>query len=283
MLLSALYALACLLCDLVLLRCRGNAARDVELLALRHEVRVLRRTAGRRARCPGDRLLLAVFGRCLPRTSWHVFPARPETLLRWHRELVRRKWAAFGRRRGPGRPPLPTELHGLLVRLATENSGWGYRRIRGELLNLGHDVSATAIGAMSTQLLAVAGEGSSTIAQVAIELIGVRQDLQGLASDVEPRVRRLDTMLRAAEAAEKQAEFVLTSPVMAALAGASGVNVQLPFLEIIEGVGLVAGPMSAATDPLREAVPMIRRDIQFLDGWITWLRSFAAYRHQRGE
>jgi len=140
-----------------------------------------------------------------------------------------------------------------------------------------------AIGAMSTQLLAVAGEGSSTIAQVAIELIGVRQDLQGLASDVEPRVRRLDTMLRAAEAAEKQAEFVLTSPVMAALAGASGVNVQLPFLEIIEGVGLVAGPMSAATDPLREAVPMIRRDIQFLDGWITWLRSFAAYRHQRGE
>ena len=92
MLLSALYALAWLLLNLVLLRCGGNAARDVELLALRHEVRVLRRTTARPARKPGDRLLLAALSRCLPRTSWHIFPVRPETLLRWHRELVRRKW-----------------------------------------------------------------------------------------------------------------------------------------------------------------------------------------------
>ncbi len=148
MLLSVLYALACLLLDLILLRCRGDAARDVELLALRHEVRVLRRTTTRPARRPGDRLLLAALGRCLPRTSWHIFPVRPETLLRWHRELVRRKWAAFGRRRGPGRPSLPTEIRALVVRLAAENPGWGYRRIRGELLGLGHDVSATAIRAV---------------------------------------------------------------------------------------------------------------------------------------
>jgi len=148
MLLSALYAIACLLADLALVRCRGGAARDVELLALRHEVRVLRRTTKAPARRPGDRLLLAALSRCLPRTGWHGFPVRPETLLRWHRELTRRKWAAFGRRRGPGRPPLAAPVRQLIVRLATENPRWGYQRIRGELLKLGHDVSASAIRAI---------------------------------------------------------------------------------------------------------------------------------------
>src|SRR3712207_6793199 len=104
MLLSALYALTCLLLDLVRLGCRGNAARDVELLVLRHEVRVLRRHAKRPRYQPGDRLVLAGLGRLLPRSEWWRFPVRPETLLRRHRELVRRKWAAFGRRRGPRRP-----------------------------------------------------------------------------------------------------------------------------------------------------------------------------------
>ena len=87
---------------------RNPAARaeKVELLALRHEVRVLRRQVKRSAWRPRDRLLLAALSRCLPRAEWGRFPVRPETLLRWHRELVRRKWAAFGRRRGPGRPPL---------------------------------------------------------------------------------------------------------------------------------------------------------------------------------
>jgi putative transposase len=147
MLLSVLYTIACLLADLVLLRCRGSMARDVELLALRHEVRVLRRTTKRPAYRPGDRLLLAALSRCLPRAAWPVFPVRPETLLRWHRELTRRRWAAFGRRRGPGRPPLAESVRELIVRLATENPGWGYQRIRGELLKLGHDVSASAIRA----------------------------------------------------------------------------------------------------------------------------------------
>ena len=70
---------------------------------------------------------------------------RPETLLRWHRGLVRRKWAAFGQRRSPGRPPLAWEVRDLIVRLAQENPTWGYQRIRGELLNLGHTVAAATI------------------------------------------------------------------------------------------------------------------------------------------
>ncbi len=77
-----------------------------------------------------------------------MFPVRPETLLRWHRELVRRKWALFGRRRGPGRPPLPAPSRDFILQLAQENPCWGYQRIRGELLKLGHCVSATTIRAL---------------------------------------------------------------------------------------------------------------------------------------
>ena len=148
MLASMVYAVVRLLLDLALLRCRSSSARDLELLALRHEVRVLRRRTTRIAWRPGDRLVLTALSRYFPRAGWHAFPVRPETLLRWHRELVRRRWAAFGRRRGPGRPPLPPACRDLVLRLATENPGWGYERIRGELLKLGHQVSATAIRAL---------------------------------------------------------------------------------------------------------------------------------------
>ncbi len=70
---------------------------------------------------------------------------RPATILGWHRALVRRRWAAFSRRRGPGRPPLPAECRELVLRLARQNPLWGYVRIRGELLKLGHRVSTTSI------------------------------------------------------------------------------------------------------------------------------------------
>ena len=143
MLLSLVYTVVRLLLDVALLRCRSAAARDLELLVLRHEVRVLRRRTQRTAWRPGDRLAFTALSRCLPRARWRVFPVRPETLLRWHGELIRRKWAVFGRRPAPGRPPLPAALRALMLQLATENPGWGYQRIRGELLKLGHRVSAT--------------------------------------------------------------------------------------------------------------------------------------------
>ena len=145
MLLSIVYAIVCLLVNLALLRIRDGTARDIELLALRHEVRVLRRQTRRPPWRPGDRLIFAALSRCLPRTSWTCFPVRPETLLRWHRELVRQKWAAFGRCRHSGRPPLAAACRHLILRLARENPGWGYQRIRGELLKLGYPVSATTI------------------------------------------------------------------------------------------------------------------------------------------
>jgi hypothetical protein len=107
--------------DLWLVRLPAGRVRDAELLAQRHEVRVLRRHAKRVPWRPGDRLIFAALSRCLPRAQWHGFPVRPETLLGWHRALVRRRWAAFGRRRGPGRPPLPADVVELVVRLAREN------------------------------------------------------------------------------------------------------------------------------------------------------------------
>jgi hypothetical protein len=145
MLLFLAYRLVCWLLHLALVRSPAARPETVELLALRHEVRVLRRQVKRTAWRPRDRLLLAALSRCLPRAQWGRLPVRPETLLRWHRDLVRRKWATFAGQRGPGRPALGPEVRALILRLARENPTWGYVRIRGELLKLGHTAAASTI------------------------------------------------------------------------------------------------------------------------------------------
>ena len=103
MLLSTLYAVVRILLGLLLARMSPGRAQAVELLALRHEVRVLRRQVKRTHWLTADRLLLAALRLSAPRAEWWRLPVRPETLLRWHRDLVRRKWAIFGCRRPPGR------------------------------------------------------------------------------------------------------------------------------------------------------------------------------------
>jgi transposase InsO family protein len=104
---------------------------------------VLRRQAPRPRFEPADRALLAAVSRVLPRSHWSCFLVRRETLLRWHRRLVAGVWTYPHRQ--PGRPPLEHEVQQLIVRVARENPRWGYQRIKGELLNLGVHVSATAI------------------------------------------------------------------------------------------------------------------------------------------
>jgi putative transposase len=86
---------------------------------------------------------LAALSRSLPRTVWPSFAVKPETLLRWHRELVTLRWTYL--RRAPGRPPLDSSLRTLILRLARENPHWGYRRIVGELKGVGIAVSATSV------------------------------------------------------------------------------------------------------------------------------------------
>ncbi|HKF17574.1 MAG TPA: hypothetical protein VKF14_10340 [Candidatus Dormibacteraeota bacterium] len=113
-----------------------------EVLLLRDQLPVLQQQAKHPRWQLADRLVLAAFSRRLPRPAWASFLVSPETILRWHRELVRRNWAAFGRRsrRRLGRPSLPTECQQLILRLARENSGWGHRRIKGELRKVGYQV-----------------------------------------------------------------------------------------------------------------------------------------------
>jgi transposase InsO family protein len=120
--------------------------KDVELMVLRHEVRVLKRQLHGRVRYrTTDRAILAVLSRVLPRWRWGCFLVTPETLLRWHRELSRRKWKRWRAQRGPGRPPLRDEVVELIVRLGRENRRWGCVRIQGELRGLGIRVSASSI------------------------------------------------------------------------------------------------------------------------------------------
>jgi putative transposase len=140
---SFLYILACRLFELVVLLGRREHSKELEILMLRHELSILRRQVRRPQFAPRDRLLLAALSRGLPRRSWRTFLVTPETLLRWHRQLVARHWAYPHTR--PGRPPADRSVRGLILRMARENSSSGYVRIVGELRKLEINVSATLV------------------------------------------------------------------------------------------------------------------------------------------
>src|SRR6266511_1597518 len=126
----------------LLLRC-GVDERDLETAVLRHQLKVLRGGGTRPRFTDADRAFLAAAAGFLSRDRWRSFLVGPDTLLRWHRELSRRRPGPRSRR--PGRPPLDPSIKSLILRLGRENPRWGYLRIRGELLKLGVDVWATTI------------------------------------------------------------------------------------------------------------------------------------------
>jgi putative transposase len=113
----------------------------MEIVVLRHQLEVLKRRVARPELRPADRALLAAFSRVLPRRAWASFFVTPVTILRWHRELVARRWTYPHRR--PGRPATAAGVRVLVVRLAREKPGWGYRLIQGELVGLGVKVAAS--------------------------------------------------------------------------------------------------------------------------------------------
>ena len=135
--LSMVYLLARRVFGLIVLRGRGEASKDVELLVLRHEVAVLRRQISRPRLAPADRVLFAALARLLPRDLLAHRIVTPATLLRWHRALVARHWTYRQHTDPGGRPGTAAQVRALVLRLASENSTWGYRRIHGELVGLG--------------------------------------------------------------------------------------------------------------------------------------------------
>ena len=141
--------------DLVLGTRSGDRDKDLQILVLRHQLRLAQR---QRPRPPwltrGEKLTLAVLAAALARVitgprgrlDQSLLLFKPDTILKWHRELVRRKWTYRRRNRG-GRPAIPAEIEALILRLARENARWGHRRIQGEVRKLGHALSASTVRA----------------------------------------------------------------------------------------------------------------------------------------
>ena len=133
--------------ELFVLRRRSEREKEIEILLLRHQLRVLEPQVGRPRPARSERALLAAFSGVLPRRAWkRSFFVRPATLLRWQRELRARRWTDPPRR--AARPATSVEVRELVLRLARENPGWGDRRIEGELIGLGVRLAASSVWAI---------------------------------------------------------------------------------------------------------------------------------------
>jgi putative transposase len=143
MALRLIYQMFAKLLGWIVLRTRADATKDIEILVLRHQLAVLQRRTPRPPITWTDRALIAALTRLLPVHRRLGLLVTPATILRWHRQLVARRWTTQPVR--PGRPAIPAGLRALIVRPATENLTWGYRRIHGELAGLDYQIGASTV------------------------------------------------------------------------------------------------------------------------------------------
>jgi putative transposase len=121
--------------------------KDIEILALRHQLTILQRQIDRPRFTGTDRAFLAALLHRLPRVRLRQLPliVSPDTIMRWHRDLIRHRHATLSRRKRPGRPSTHRSIQTLVLRLARENNSWGYRRIHGELVGLGITLAPSTV------------------------------------------------------------------------------------------------------------------------------------------
>jgi putative transposase len=136
------YRLVRLVIDLLVLRGRRDRSKDVEILVLRHQLAILQRQISRPRFEPEDRAVLTALARVLRRDRWSILLVKPHTILAWHRRLVANHWTYPHR---PGRPSTLAETRRTILRLARDNPTWGYRRIHGELAQLGITIAASTV------------------------------------------------------------------------------------------------------------------------------------------
>ena len=150
---TLLMSLISIFLDLLAILGVAKCDKDMEIIILRHQVRILQRKLKASPRITDPEIIiLAVlmdkFTRFSDGARQHLNQVmlifKPDTVLRWHREIVRRKWT-FKRKGKPGRPKISSELEELIVRLAKENSHWGYNKIQGELLKLGYKLCTSSV------------------------------------------------------------------------------------------------------------------------------------------
>jgi len=145
MALSFMYLAFVRILQLLRFQRRDHGALAIEVVMLRHELTVLRRQVARPALRPSDRALLAGLSRVLDLRRRGRFFVQPETLMRWHRDLVRRRWTYP---HPPGRPKIAADTLRIVLRLARENPTWGYRRIHGELARMGIGLAPSSVWAV---------------------------------------------------------------------------------------------------------------------------------------
>jgi putative transposase len=144
--LRLIYQMSSTLLSWIMLRARCDTSKKIEILVLRHQLAVLRRRPSQPRLSCADRAVIAALTRLLPVRRRLGLLVTPAPILRWHRQLIARRWTTQPVR--PGRPAIPAGLRALVLRLAIENPTWGYRRIHGELAGLGYQIGASTVWAI---------------------------------------------------------------------------------------------------------------------------------------